>query len=90
MEQKYHELTAKYAISARKYFWILRLAIYHVDGKQLESSYEIATYPSSPEVYEVACRILEALYADDKNLEAYKVRLPKCENEEDLVFNNID
>lgn len=68
MEQRYHDLTAKYAISARKYFWILRLAIYHVDGKQLESSYEIATYPSSQEVYEVACRILEALYADNNNI----------------------
>ena len=90
MENKYHELTAKYQISARKYFWILRLAIYHVDGKEIDSSYHTAIYPSSPEVYEVACRILEALYADDKNLEAYKVRLPKCENEEDLVFNNID
>lgn len=90
MEQEYSKLTEKYAISARKYFWVLRLAIYHVDGKQLESSYEIAQYPKSKEVYKVACRILEALYADDKNLEAYKVRLPKCENEEDLVFYNID
>lgn len=90
MEQKYHELTEKYQIPARKYFWILRLAIYHADGKQLDSSYEVAKYHSSPEVYKVACRILEALYADDKNLEAYKVRLPKCENEEDLVFYNID
>lgn len=90
MEQEYDKLTEKYQISARKYFWVLRLAIYHVDGKDLNSSFETSQYPKSNEVYKVACRILEALYADDKNLEPYKVRLPKCENEEDLVFYNID
>lgn len=62
MEQKYNKLAEKYAISARKYFWTLRLAIYHVDGEEIESSYEISQYPKSTEVYKVACKILEALY----------------------------
>lgn len=62
MEKEYSKLAEKYAISARKYFYTLRLAIYHVDGKEVDSSYEIAQYPKSVEIYEVACRLLKALY----------------------------
>lgn len=64
MEQRYDKLSEKYQIPAREYFWVLRLAIYHVDGKQLDSSYEVAQYGKSNEVYEVACKILTALYEE--------------------------
>lgn len=62
MEKEYSKLAEKYAISARKYFYILRLAIYHVDGKEVGGSYEITQYPKRAEVYAVACRLLKALY----------------------------
>ena len=62
MEQQYTKLTEKYNISARKYFWVLRLAIYHVDGEDLGTSLEVTRYPKSNEIYKVACRILKALY----------------------------
>ncbi|MBR2252966.1 MAG: hypothetical protein IJ895_00885 [Prevotella sp.] len=61
MEAKYNELTADKAMSAREYFWTLRLAILRVDRKQLETSVEVAQYPKTPEIYKVACRIAEAL-----------------------------
>lgn len=61
-EEKYDILTTKHSISAREYFMILRLAIYHIDGENLETSYRIMQYGKSNEVYESACRILEALY----------------------------
>lgn len=62
MEKEYNKLAGGYQISAREYFYTLRLAIYHVDGKKTDSSYEISQYPKSAEVYEVACRLLKALY----------------------------
>lgn len=61
MEAKYNELTTDKAMSAREYFWTLRLAILRVDRKQLETSVEVAQYPKTPEIYKVACRIAEAL-----------------------------
>ena len=61
MEQQYNDLTMRYAISAREYFMILRLAIYHIDGVNKETAYEIAQYSKSNEVYRCACEILKAL-----------------------------
>ena len=62
MEQEYSSLAERYAISAREYFYTLRLAIYHVDGAKTDTSYEVAQYKKSPEVYWVACNILNAMY----------------------------
>lgn len=62
MKQEYDRLTGQYQISARQYFEILRLAILHVAGEYLQTSAEIAQYDASPEVYEVACKILKTLY----------------------------
>lgn len=61
MEDKYNELTMNKAMTAREYFWTLRLAILHIDRKQLETSVEIAQYPKTPEIYKCACRIAKAL-----------------------------
>lgn len=60
-EEKYDMLATEYAISAREYFMILRLAIYHIDGVNKETAYEITQYSKSNEVYRCACEILKAL-----------------------------
>ena len=61
MEAKYNGITQDKAMTAREYFWTLRLAILRVDRKQLETSVEVAQYPKTPEIYKVACRIAKAL-----------------------------
>ncbi len=62
MKEKYNKLTEKYSVTAREYFYVLRLAIYHVDHKELESSYAIAQYEKSNAVYACAVNILNSLY----------------------------
>ena len=62
MEKKYDDLSSEYAISAKMYFQVLRLAIAKVDNKWLEASVDIARYAKSAEVYRVACNILNAMY----------------------------
>lgn len=61
METKYNELSKDKAMTAREYFWTLRLAILRIDRKQLETSVEVAKYPKNAQIYECACRIAEAL-----------------------------
>lgn len=58
------EATERHAISAREYFYILRLALYHVAGIKTDSSYEVAQAmeTATPEVYECAINILTAMY----------------------------
>lgn len=61
METKFNTITKDKAMTAREYFYILRLAIYHIDHKQLDTSVEVAQYAKTPSIYECACRIAEAL-----------------------------
>lgn len=61
MKELYTKLTMELAVSAREYFMILRLAIYHIDGEFLETSAEVAQHKSSEEVYKCAVKILLAL-----------------------------
>ena len=61
MEDLFNELTKVLCISARKYFMVLRLAIYNTDGEDLKTSAEIAQYDKSDDVYKCAIRILQAL-----------------------------
>ena len=63
-EKQYNDLTGEYNVSARKYFMVLRLAIYHIDGKNLESSYEVTQYPKTNEIYKCGVDILNALYKE--------------------------
>jgi hypothetical protein len=58
--------TEHYAISAREYFYILRLALYHVLGVATDSSYETAQAmeTATPEVYECAIDILSIMYKE--------------------------
>ena len=62
MEQKFNDLTTEYSVSAREYFYVLRLAIYHIDGVATSTSLEVAQYDKSTEVYRCACNILNAMY----------------------------
>lgn len=61
MDKLYDELTKEYATSAREYFMILRLAIYHIDGEYLETSADIAQYEKTEEIYKQAVKILLVL-----------------------------
>lgn len=61
MKEKYNELSIVKAMSAREYFWVLRLAILRIDRKQLETSVEVAQYPKNAQIYKCACRIAKAL-----------------------------
>lgn len=64
MEEQYNKLTGEYATSAREYFMVLRLAIYHITGENLESSYKIAQYEKTEEIYKLAIKILKAINND--------------------------
>lgn len=66
MKELYEKLTTELSVSAREYFMILRLAIYHTDGMYLKTSYEITQYDTSKESYELACRILKTLNGGDR------------------------
>lgn len=58
---KFERLAEEYSISAREYFMVLRLAIYHTTGKNLESSYEITQYPITDGIYRTAIKVLRTL-----------------------------
>lgn len=60
-EQIYNYLTGEYGTSAREYFMVLRLAIYHISGDYLEKSHEISQYKKTDEIYKLAIRILKTL-----------------------------
>lgn len=66
---KYDILATEYSISAREYFEILRLAILHVDGAREDTSYKVATYEKSEEVYKCAIKILNLLYKENNKRE---------------------
>lgn len=65
MKDKFEKLIAEYPISAREYMYILRLAVYHIDGVATDSSYEVMSYvkgtPNKEKIYGVACEILKAI-----------------------------
>ena len=63
---EWEKLAEEHAISAREYFYILRLALYHVDGLKTDNSYEVAQAYKSAEVYACACNIIKALYKEKK------------------------
>lgn len=65
-EQRYDDLSEKYAISAREYFAILRLAILYIDGENLDTSFKITQYlpnlhDKSELIYECACQLMATL-----------------------------
>lgn len=62
------ETSEHYAISATEYFYILKLALYHVADIRTDSSYETAQAmeTATPEVYECATDILNLMYKEYK------------------------
>lgn len=63
-EKMFNDLTCEYSITAREYFMILRLAIYHIDKVYLEKSSEVARYDTSSKIYHCACNILTTLHKE--------------------------
>lgn len=61
MEKIYNDLSKVCAISAREYFMILRLAIYHIDGKYIATSVDIMEYEKTEEIYKQAIKVMLAL-----------------------------
>lgn len=61
MEQKFEDIVREDNVSVRKYFMVLRLAIYHITGNYLEKSHEIAQYDKGDEIYRTAIHILRVL-----------------------------
>lgn len=65
MEKEYNRLSGKYKISAREYFYVLRLALYHELGIVTESSTEAVQAEKTRAVWECACDILNAMYKNE-------------------------
>lgn len=57
--QKYDSVTN--GLSAREYFMVLRLAIYHIEGENLESSFAIMQHEITDEEWELACELAKTL-----------------------------
>jgi hypothetical protein len=61
MSERWEQVAKDKALTARQYFQILRLAIERIDRKFIESSYEVAVYAKSEEVFRQAVKIAQAL-----------------------------
>lgn len=61
MSERWEQVAKDKSLTAREYFAILKLAIEHIDGKYLDSSYEVAIYNKSEEVYRQAVQLAKAL-----------------------------
>lgn len=67
LEKQWSDLATNYNVSAKEYFTVLRLAILHVDGVWEESSYKVANYDKSDEVYKFAIEIIK-LWGGEKDV----------------------
>ena len=65
MKEFYNTLTTEFATSAREYFMVLRLAIYHMASYYAERSVDVMKYlekaDNEEEIYELACEVLKVL-----------------------------
>lgn len=65
MKEIYNTLTTEFATSAREYFMVLRLVIYHMASYYAERSVDVMKYleeaDNEEEIYESACEVLKAL-----------------------------
>ena len=64
MSERWEQIAKDKQLTARQYFQIMRLAIERIDHKFVESSYEVAVYAKSEEVYRQAIRLAQALKDD--------------------------
>ena len=65
-QKLFNKLQEDYAISAREYFEVLKLALYHVSGVVAKTSTEVVQADMTDEVWECACDILNALHKQVK------------------------
>ena len=65
MKEIYNTLTTEFATSAREYFMVLRLVIYHMASYYAERSVDVMKYleeaDNEEEIYESACEVLKVL-----------------------------
>lgn len=65
MKETYNTLATEFATSAREYFMVLRLAIYHMASYYAECSVDVMKYlkeaDNEEEIYELACGVLKTL-----------------------------
>lgn len=65
MKKIYDALATEFVTSAREYFMVLRLAIYHTTSYYAERSVDVMKYlekaDNEEEIYESACGVLKAL-----------------------------
>lgn len=61
MSERWEQVAKDKKLTARQYFQILRLAIERIDHNFVQSSYEVAVYAKSDEVYRQAVKIAKAL-----------------------------
>lgn len=61
MDKLYNDLSERYSVSAKEYFKILQLAIFHITGDDVKTSYGTTQYKMTPEIYDLACQILMTL-----------------------------
>lgn len=61
MSERWDKVAKDKKLTARQYFQILRLAIERIDHKFVDSSYEVAVYAKSEEVYRQAVQLAKAL-----------------------------
>ncbi|MBQ3474474.1 hypothetical protein IJH24_03585 [Candidatus Saccharibacteria bacterium] len=64
-QDRYDQLAEVLNITAREYFKVLQLAIYHETHHNIESSFGVAQYVKTPKIWAKACDILNALYNDE-------------------------
>ena len=70
-EQRWTALVDEYVPSAREYFYILRLALFHTRRIKTDTSYQVCQElaklgDDSAEAYACATEILKTLYKEDK------------------------
>lgn len=70
-EQQWTNLVDKIVPSAREYFYILRLALYHTKTIKTDTSYEVCQElaklgDDDKEVYACATEVLKTLYKDKR------------------------
>lgn len=65
MKEIYNALATEFVTSAREYFMVLGLAIYHTTSYRAERSVDVMKYlekaDNEEEIYELACGVLKVL-----------------------------
>ena len=60
--EEYNKISEKYKLSAREYFEILKLSLFHYYGVFYNTSSEVVKADKDKKVWKCACRIADAIY----------------------------